>query len=103
MLGQLAPAATACQHPDGLAQVEVSGVAEHTRLAPTLEPRVQVMIDQVDGHTLSQYVGDLSCEWPVIVDGAWIILSTPCTRMGCLLPEGLSHWHFHFLLVDRIG
>lgn len=101
--GQLALASTACQHPDGLAGVEASGVAEHTCLAPTLDSRVQVMIDQVDGDTLSHYVGDLSGEWPVIVDGDWVTLSTRWTRRGCLLPEGLSHWHFHFLLVDRIG
>jgi hypothetical protein len=79
---QLALAGAAWQHPDDLAQVAAAGITETARLARTFDPRIQAMINQVDGETLSHYVGDLSGEWPVIVDGDWVTLTTRYTLSG---------------------
>jgi hypothetical protein len=80
--GQLALVGTAWQHPDGLARTEAAGITEYAGPAATLDPRIQAMIDQVDGGILSQYVGDLSGEWPVIVGGDWVTLTTRYTLSG---------------------
>jgi hypothetical protein len=47
-------------HPEHASQLE----------AVTANPLIQRMIGQVSQETLSQYVGDLSGEWPVTVSGA---------------------------------
>jgi len=40
------------------------------------DPLVQEMIDQVSANALSNYVGEMSGEWPVIIEGSPYLLST---------------------------
>lgn len=48
-------------------------------LSATPLPQVESMLGAVVSATLSQYVGDLSGEWPVLVGGEWYTITTRYT------------------------
>lgn len=98
--------------PDGagrLVRVDTKSRALHPDPAPlwpavgdgvipvsiTLSQDIQAMIDQVDGETLYRYVGDLSGEWPVTIEGISYTITTRHTDSGEPIQKATQYVYEH--------
>jgi len=77
-------------------------VTAPSRIAPRLpdvftpSPLVQEMIDQVETSTLYDYVGDLSGEWQVVVNGVPYTMSTRYTWADSAIKKATRFAYDHF-------
>lgn len=68
--------------------------ARPTTIAPN--PLVQEMLDQVDTDLLYKYVGDLSGEWDVIIEGSPYRLDSRYTRTGTPIKKATRYMYEYF-------
>jgi len=60
------------------------------------EPTIQEMINQVNSNTVNKYNGDLSGEWPVIIDGSPYTINTRYTYSGESIQKATQYVGQHF-------